>query len=198
MKRRHFLRLAVSVAAGAGASHAAPLPAFRNPQCSLRMKPLLLEPGAGNLFGATLVAFHGEPVASLTALAKIRHAVQQPLICLPLSTRTDAAQQQDAVLIEVMLARLAGTQNPVNHWLVNGEPVSQREPLLLTPGRRYRLRWINATDDAHLIHLQDHRFQITRMQQTPVLSAYTDTIHIERYAAVDAEVVVREPGIRFS
>ncbi len=200
MKRRRFLQLAASAAAGAGARHAAGFPTFRRTSregpCLLRMKPVRLAPAASNFPNATLISFHAEPAATPATLQAMRQAAAQPLLRLPVPPRADPTQES-AVLIELMLEHRPGTENTENHWLINGHPVSRQAALPLIPGRRYRLRCINATADAHLIHLQDHPSQITRMQQTAIAGMHTSSIYLQRYAVIDAEVVVRRPGSQF-
>jgi FtsP/CotA-like multicopper oxidase with cupredoxin domain len=67
----------------------------------------------------------------------------------------------------------------------------------LHQGRRYRLRMMNATGQAYPVHLHDNSFELTRVNQIPVAGIFKDTIRLERYNVVEADVVVSHPGPAF-
>jgi FtsP/CotA-like multicopper oxidase with cupredoxin domain len=74
-------------------------------------------------------------------------------------------------------------------WIVNGRLFPEVESMVLPPGRRYRLRMMNATSRAQPVHLRHHRFELTRVNQIPVAGIIKDTIRLERYNVVEAAVV---------
>ena len=55
----------------------------------------------------------------------------------------------------------------------------------------YRLRMMNATDRAHPVHLPGYNLQLTRVNQIPVSGIIKDTIRLERYNVIEADVLRR-------
>jgi hypothetical protein len=171
MKRRHFLRVAAAASAAAAVSHAPALDFVSAPPCRLRLALALPH--------TTVMAIHTEPVTTQAAVDAIPTARPQQVArahALPTSVQ----------VIEMLLEWLPDAQGGKLQWLVNGRTP---QPLPLAHGVRYRLRIINATALGHCLHLQDHRFQLARVQQTAVSAACTHTLHLERYSAVDVDLV---------
>jgi FtsP/CotA-like multicopper oxidase with cupredoxin domain len=79
----------------------------------------------------------------------------------------------------------------VQHWIIDGRSYPDIELPFLEPGRRYRLRMMNATRSAHPVHLHHHSFELTRVNQVPVSGIFKDTVRLERYNVVEADVVVK-------
>jgi FtsP/CotA-like multicopper oxidase with cupredoxin domain len=79
-------------------------------------------------------------------------------------------------------------------WTINGRSYPTIEPLLLQQGRRYRLRIMNATGGAHSVSLRHHSFEVTRIHQVPVSGIYKDTLSLERYNVVEADVLMSRSG----
>jgi FtsP/CotA-like multicopper oxidase with cupredoxin domain len=101
------------------------------------------------------------------------------------------------MLLEKRLDSKLGLGDRIHHWLINGRSYADIAPLLLQQGRRYRLRMMNATGQAHPVHLHRHSFELTRVNQIPVSGIFKDTIRLERYNIVEADVVVSHPGAAF-
>jgi FtsP/CotA-like multicopper oxidase with cupredoxin domain len=78
-----------------------------------------------------------------------------------------------------------------NHWIIDGRPRADIEHLSFEPGRRYRLRMMNATDRAHPVRLPGYKLQLTRVNQIPVSGIIKDTIRLERYNVIEADVLRR-------
>ncbi|MGB8539926.1 MAG: hypothetical protein WCD57_26110, partial [Acidobacteriaceae bacterium] len=55
---------------------------------------------------------------------------------------------------------------------------------------RYRLRMMNATDRARPVHLPGYDLQLTRVNQIPVSGIIKDTIRLERYNVIEADVLM--------
>jgi hypothetical protein len=58
----------------------------------------------------------------------------------------------------------------------------------LQPGRRYRLRMMNATDSEVPLHLPGRRVQLVRVEQAPVAGRFTHTIRLKRFSVVEADL----------
>jgi FtsP/CotA-like multicopper oxidase with cupredoxin domain len=100
-------------------------------------------------------------------------------------------------LLEMLLEKRLDSPGGINPWLINGRSYADIAPRFLQQGCRYRLRVINATDRAHPVHLRGHSFELTRINQIPVSGIFKDTIRLERYNVVEADVVVSQPGPAF-
>ena len=79
---------------------------------------------------------------------------------------SQAAAQPDQI-VDVVFAKDNAADHGFNRWTINGVAFDTMEmgvqPMLrLTPGRRYRLRMRNESDDIHPIHLHRHAGLATR------------------------------------
>jgi FtsP/CotA-like multicopper oxidase with cupredoxin domain len=93
--------------------------------------------------------------------------------------------------IEMLLEKRPGSGDRGRHWIIDGQSCSDIEDLSFQPGRRYRLRMMNASDRAHPVHLPHHNFALTRVNQVPVSGVIKDTVRLERYNVIEADVLTR-------
>jgi FtsP/CotA-like multicopper oxidase with cupredoxin domain len=77
------------------------------------------------------------------------------------------------------------------HWVVDGQSHKDIDHLSFRPGRQYRLRMMNATDRAQPVRLPGYNLQLTRVNQIPVSGIIKDTIRLERYNVIEADVLCR-------
>jgi FtsP/CotA-like multicopper oxidase with cupredoxin domain len=91
-------------------------------------------------------------------------------------------------LIEMLLEKRPGSSDGILQWIIDGQSHPDIEHMFFQPGRRYRLRMMNATGRAHPVHLPRHRFELTRVNQIPVSGIIKDTVRLERYNVVEADV----------
>ncbi len=78
-----------------------------------------------------------------------------------------------------------------SRWVIDGQSHTDIDHLSFQPGRRYRLRMMNATDRAQPVHLPGYNLQLTRVNQIPVCGIIKDTIRLERYNVIEADVLRR-------
>lgn len=78
-----------------------------------------------------------------------------------------------------------------SHWVIDGQSHKDIDHLSFQPGRRYRLRMMNATDRAQPVHLPGYDLQLTRVNQVPVSGIVKDTVRLERYNVIEADVLRR-------
>jgi FtsP/CotA-like multicopper oxidase with cupredoxin domain len=93
--------------------------------------------------------------------------------------------------IEMLLEKRTGSGDRGVHWIVNGQSCSDIDDLCSQPGLRYRVRMMNATDRAHPVQFPQHKFVLTRVNQVPVSGIIKDTVRLERYNVIEADVVMR-------
>jgi FtsP/CotA-like multicopper oxidase with cupredoxin domain len=91
--------------------------------------------------------------------------------------------------IEMLLEKTSDDRK--HQWVIDGRPHVDIDHLSFPPGRHSRLRMMNATDRAHPVRLPHHRFALTRVNQIPVSGIIKDTIRLERYNVIEADVLRR-------
>jgi len=94
-------------------------------------------------------------------------------------------------MVEMLLERRPGPGGRGVHWIIDGQSCSDFEQLSFQPGRRYRLRMMNATDRAQAVRLPKHNFALTRVNQIPVSGIVKDTVRLERYNVIEADMLER-------
>jgi FtsP/CotA-like multicopper oxidase with cupredoxin domain len=77
------------------------------------------------------------------------------------------------------------------HWIIDGQSCPNVGHLSFQPGRRYRLRMMNATDRACPVHLPHHNFALTWVNQVPVSGIVKETVRLERFNVIEADVMER-------
>jgi len=93
-------------------------------------------------------------------------------------------------MIEMLLEKRSDS---IYQWTIDGRS-HPAEALFLQQGRRYRLRMMNATDGVHTVSLRNHSFELTRIYQVPVSGIFRDTLRLERYNVVEADVLMSRSG----
>jgi FtsP/CotA-like multicopper oxidase with cupredoxin domain len=76
-----------------------------------------------------------------------------------------------------------------SHWVIDGQSHTDIDQLPFQPGRQYRLRMMNATDRAHPVRLPGYNLQLTRVNQIPVSGIIKETIRLERYNVIEADLL---------
>jgi FtsP/CotA-like multicopper oxidase with cupredoxin domain len=91
-------------------------------------------------------------------------------------------------------AALAG----FNQWTLNGKAFSMQtlEPVYpLHQGRRYRLRFRNASDDIHPLHLHRHSFELARIAGKPTAGVIKDVVMLGGFQELEFDFVADNPGM---
>jgi FtsP/CotA-like multicopper oxidase with cupredoxin domain len=76
-------------------------------------------------------------------------------------------------------------------WIIDGQSHADIDHLFFQPGRQYRLRMMNATHRAQPVRLRGYNLQLTRVNQIPVSGIIKDTVRLERYNVIEADVLRR-------
>ncbi|BBZ69441.1 multicopper oxidase family protein [Mycobacterium paraseoulense] len=100
--------------------------------------------------------------------------------------------------IELLIEKRNAADNGFNVWTFNGTPFSMntnRPVLNLERDRRYRLRFRNASDDLHPMHLHRHTFEITRFAGAPTAGVRKDVAMLGGYQSMDVDFVADQPGL---
>ncbi|QNI06137.1 multicopper oxidase domain-containing protein [Mycobacterium kubicae] len=101
-------------------------------------------------------------------------------------------------VIEMLVEKRNAASNGFNVWTLNGTPYSMEtnQPVLdIALGRRYRLRFRNASDDIHPMHLHRHTFEITHFAGTPTAGIRKDVALLGSYQTMDVDFLADQPGL---
>jgi FtsP/CotA-like multicopper oxidase with cupredoxin domain len=99
--------------------------------------------------------------------------------------------------IEITVAKENGAIHGFNRWTLNRESFSVEA---MTPaykvreGRRYRLKFRNASDDIHPLHLHRHSFELTRVGGKPTAGVLKDVVMLGGFQEVEFDFVADNPG----
>lgn len=101
-------------------------------------------------------------------------------------------------VIEMLIEKRNAAQNGFSVWTINGTPFSMdtKRPVLdIVEGKRYRLRFRNASDDIHPMHLHRHTFEITHIAGTPTAGVRKDVAMLGAYQTMDVDFLADQPGL---
>ena len=85
-----------------------------------------------------------------------------------------------------------------NQWTLNGVPFSMATmtPLYkIRQGRRYRLKFRNASDDIHPLHLHRHNFELTSVGGKPTSGVIKDVVMLGGFQELAFDFVADNPGM---
>jgi FtsP/CotA-like multicopper oxidase with cupredoxin domain len=100
--------------------------------------------------------------------------------------------------IEMTVVKHNGALGGFNQWTLNGEAFSMD---MMTPlytvqeGRRYRLKFRNASDDIHPLHLHRHSFELTRVAGRPTAGVIKDVVMLGGFQELEFDFVADNPGL---
>ncbi|MGZ5029306.1 MAG: multicopper oxidase family protein [Methylobacter sp.] len=112
--------------------------------------------------------------------------------------RTVAAPVTPDETIEITIVKHKAAAHGFNRWMLNGEAFSQamRRPMYTVhPGRRYRLRLRNASDDIHPLHLHRHSFELIRVGGKPTSGVIKDVLMLGGFQELEFDFVADNPGL---
>jgi len=109
------------------------------------------------------------------------------------------ASAPDEVL-EMTFAKHNAAAQGFNEWSINGMPFSfsmeQMAAMFhLRPGKRYRLRMRNASDDIHPMHLHRHSFELTKIASKPTAGVIKDVAMLGGYQEMEVDFTADNPGL---
>jgi FtsP/CotA-like multicopper oxidase with cupredoxin domain len=99
--------------------------------------------------------------------------------------------------IEFVIVKHNAALGGFNQWTLNGEAFSMdtMKPMYrITPGRRYRLKFRNASDDIHPLHLHRHSFELVRVGGKPVAGVIKDVVMLAGFQEAEFDFVADNPG----
>jgi FtsP/CotA-like multicopper oxidase with cupredoxin domain len=101
-------------------------------------------------------------------------------------------------VIDMVVEKRNAAQDGFNIWALNGAPFSMTSntPVIQIEGdKRYRLRFRNATDDIHPLHLHRHTFEITNIAGTSTAGLGKDVAMLGGYQMMEIDFISDQPGL---
>jgi FtsP/CotA-like multicopper oxidase with cupredoxin domain len=112
--------------------------------------------------------------------------------------RANATPAPPDETIELTIAKQNGVLGGFNKWTLNGEAFSMEamKPIYnVTEGRRYRLKFRNASDDIHPLHLHRHSFELVRVGGKPTAGVIKDVVMVGGFQEIEFDFVADNPGM---
>ncbi len=100
--------------------------------------------------------------------------------------------------IEMTIVKNNGAIDGFNRWTLNGEAFSMetmKPAFTLHEGRRYRLKFRNASDDIHPLHLHRHSFELVRIAGKATSGVMKDVVMLGGFQEAEFDFVADNPGI---
>jgi FtsP/CotA-like multicopper oxidase with cupredoxin domain len=100
--------------------------------------------------------------------------------------------------IEMTIVKHNGALSGFNQWTLNGEAFSMQamKPMYrVHEGRRYRLKFRNASDDIHPLHLHRHSFELVRVGGKPTAGVIKDVVMLGGFQEIEFDFVADNPGM---
>jgi FtsP/CotA-like multicopper oxidase with cupredoxin domain len=100
--------------------------------------------------------------------------------------------------LEFTIVKHNGALGGFNQWTLNGEAFSMQamQPMYpLHQGRRYRLKFRNASDDIHPLHLHRHSFELTQIAGKATSGVFKDVVMLGGFQELAFDFVADNPGL---
>jgi FtsP/CotA-like multicopper oxidase with cupredoxin domain len=114
--------------------------------------------------------------------------------------KTGASAAEPDLTTHMTFAKDNAAHQGFNRWTINGVAYPMIEGVVpatfhLKPGKRYRLKMRNASDDIHPVHLHRHSFELTRIAGVPTAEIMKDVVMVGGYQEAEIDFVANNPGL---
>ena len=112
--------------------------------------------------------------------------------------RADTAVPAPDETFELTIVKRNAALGGFNQWTLNGIAFSMQKmsPLYsLHQGRRYRLKFRNASDDIHPLHLHRHSFELTRIAGKATAGVIKDVVMLGGFQELSFDFTADNPGM---
>ncbi len=100
--------------------------------------------------------------------------------------------------MEFTIVKHNAALNGFNQWTLNGKAFSMetmKPTYMVHEGRRYRLKFRNASDDIHPLHLHRHSFELVRVGGKPTAGVIKDVVMLGGFQEAEFDFVADNPGM---
>jgi FtsP/CotA-like multicopper oxidase with cupredoxin domain len=94
----------------------------------------------------------------------------------------------------MVFEKIAGTGGVLDQWTINGKSYPEISPLQIEKGKRYRLSFLNQSNEAHPVHLHRHSFEIVKIGSRGTSGIMKDVINVDSYQRIEVDFVADNPG----
>jgi FtsP/CotA-like multicopper oxidase with cupredoxin domain len=115
-----------------------------------------------------------------------------------LFSRSNGKAAEPEETIEMTVVKNNAALDGFNQWTLNGEAFSMRTmtpSITVHEGRRYRLKFRNASDDIHPLHLHRHSFELTRFAGRATSGVIKDVVMLGGFQELELDFVADNPGL---
>jgi FtsP/CotA-like multicopper oxidase with cupredoxin domain len=108
-----------------------------------------------------------------------------------------AAPARPDETVEFTIVKHNAALDGFNQWTLNGEAFSMdamKPKVEVHQGRRYRLKFRNASDDIHPLHLHRHSFELVRVGGRPTAGVVKDVVMLGGFQEAEFDFVADNPG----
>lgn len=112
--------------------------------------------------------------------------------------KLNATSDKPDETMEFTIRKHNGALNGFNQWTLNGKAFSMETMLpkyTVHEGRRYRLKFRNASDDIHPLHLHRHSFELVSVGGKPTAGIIKDVVMLGGFQEVEFDFVADNPGL---
>ncbi|MGA7810894.1 multicopper oxidase family protein [Bradyrhizobium sp.] len=98
---------------------------------------------------------------------------------------------------EIIIVKHNAALDGFNQWTLNGEAFSMdtmKPAYTVHQGKRYRLKFRNASDDIHPLHLHRHSFELVRIGGKPTAGVLKDVVMLDGFQEAEFDFVADNPG----
>jgi FtsP/CotA-like multicopper oxidase with cupredoxin domain len=96
--------------------------------------------------------------------------------------------------INLHFEKIPGQRVDFNHWTINGRQWPDTDPILVKPGKRYRLMINNDNGDMHPLHLHRHTFEVVSVGGMRSSGVMKDIVNIPHFSKAEIDFVANDPG----
>jgi FtsP/CotA-like multicopper oxidase with cupredoxin domain len=106
------------------------------------------------------------------------------------------ASETNTVTIPLVFASKFEGHGAMDHWTINGKSYPDTDSPSLVAGQRYRLQFINRSNNDHPVHLHRHSFELRRLPGQPETHGILkDTVLVDANTQLDVEFTANDPGL---
>jgi FtsP/CotA-like multicopper oxidase with cupredoxin domain len=95
---------------------------------------------------------------------------------------------------DLIFKKIPGMRVDFNRWSINDKSWPDTDPLLVKPGKRYRMIFHNQTGDSHPLHLHRHDFEIVKIGGKNTAGIKKDIVSVPRFSDAEVDFVANQPG----
>jgi hypothetical protein len=99
------------------------------------------------------------------------------------------------LIFPMVFEKIVGGKGALDRWTINGASYPDISPLHVERVKRYRLSFLNKSNEAHPVHLHRHSFEIVKIGSRGTAGIMKDVINVESYQRIDVDFVAANPGL---